>query len=99
MGFGWDKNIKVEVSQEAPGGSRTVVVESTPKQVILKPNRHRMEDIINSACLVLGEMILMFEAQAQSQEKVMEMMKNYKADAPPPKKKSKKASGFKRDRK
>lgn len=84
MSFGWDRQIKVE-SKRVDG--QVIIVESTPKNVIREPNRHRVEDIINSLCAVLSELIIMEEAKAESSQKVLDMMN---------KKKEEKVSGYMR---
>lgn len=71
MSFGWDRSIKVEKLRQ--DGQR-IIEESTPKQVIMEPNRHKVEDIVNSLCVALSELIIMQESQAESSQRVLEMI-------------------------
>ena len=77
MSFGWDLPIKVE--KKRTDGS-VIVEESTPKQVIKEPNRHRVEDIVNSLCAVLSEIIIMEESRSESTQRVLEMMNKKKEE-------------------
>lgn len=66
--FDWDEPI--EIAKRIPGGPpEGQRVKTTPRAVISSPFDHRPEDILNSICRILNELITMHEAEAMAFEK------------------------------
>jgi len=61
--FAWDtKRVKTTKVDEQTG--RPIIVEVSPKEIILGPNRHRIESILSALCVGVGELITIQEQQA-----------------------------------
>lgn len=61
LGFDWNtKKVKTVTLQN---GTNTIV-EMTPKQIIAAPNRHRIETLIQSLCIVVNQLMEAEEADA-----------------------------------
>jgi hypothetical protein len=60
MNFKWNtRKVKVEKNE----GGRIVYVDSNPKEIIMNPNGQRMEALVMSLCVAVGELMEASEAQ------------------------------------
>lgn len=78
--FEWDKEIDVEVRIQGVNGPVVDRVKSTPKKIVFEPFNHRPDDIMRSICLVLKEVIIMYEIEAETAQKSMDALQATKAE-------------------
>ncbi len=93
--FAWDRPVKIE--KYDPHTRKVSVTQTTPIEVVSQPNGFRQEDITNSLCIVISELVNTVQAQAKSASLLQQMIqqKQEKKDVKPepkPKPKRKKTS-------
>jgi len=71
MSFGWDTNKKIEFLE--PGTRQAVLGTATPNYIIHHPYGFRQEDIVQSLCLAVSELIDMAEAEAAARIRIEEV--------------------------
>lgn len=74
MKHGWNREIKIE---KLDSSRKVVIANTTPREVVMEPNRYRQEDIINSLCIVVKELIKESEENATRLESILNMGESY----------------------
>jgi len=80
--FAWDsKKVKTTKVDEQTG--RPIIVEVSPKEIILSPNRHRIESILSALCVAVGELMTIQDQQAARIRSMLAPKEDVDANAVP----------------